>query len=89
MDKELGPGVACASFTNMSALKPDHAIKAAILSTSGRLPCAIRVSVEALTRASSATSFQVCRRLLRSASRAEKNASASNRRFPDALRCSV
>ena len=35
MDKELGPCVACASFTNMSALKPDHAIKAAILSTFG------------------------------------------------------
>ena len=60
------------SLTNASALKPDHAIRAAILSTSGRLPCAMRVRVEALTRASSATPFQVCRRLLRSASRAEK-----------------
>ena len=70
-DKELGPGVTWASFTNMSALKPDQAIRAAMLSMSGRLPCAIRERVEALTRASFATSFQVCCRLLRSASRAE------------------
>ena len=45
----LAVGFAWESFTNVSALKPDHATRAAILSTSGRLPWAIRVRVEALT----------------------------------------
>ena len=68
--KVPGSGAERSWPTKLSAFNPAQVTNAARLSTSGRLPCAILVKVDALTCASSATCFQVQRRDLRSASSA-------------------
>ena len=65
-------------LTNRSTSSPDQADSAARLSTSGRLPCEIRVRVDALTPLSSATRFHVHWRACLSPSRAAKKEAPSN-----------
>ena len=62
-----------------SAAMPSQTVSAAKLLTSGRRPCESRVSVDALTPDSAATSFQVSRRERRWASIAACNAITSKR----------